>query len=254
MLSGATDGFNPALHAELARLEAGNFWFRARNRLIAWAVRRYFPEAKTLLEIGCGTGYVLSALAAALPGAQLSASEVHADALSYAADRVPGATLFQMDARALPFESEFDVVGAFDVIEHIDVDTEVLREMHRAAAPGGGVLITVPQHPFLWSAFDVHSHHVRRYTAAELRDKVTAAGFDIVRMTSFVSLLLPLMLASRLIKRTSPENHDPLAELRVSGWRNAALEAVMAAERGLIRLGASFPAGGSLLLVARRGG
>ncbi len=251
-LSGVTEGFDPALHAELARLEAGNFWFRARNRLIAWAIRRYFPEAKAFLEIGCGTGYVLSGVAAAFPHAQLSASEVHADALPYAADRVPAAAFFQMDARAIPFESEFDLIGAFDVIEHIEADEEVLSEMHRAAVPGGGALITVPQHPFLWSAFDVHSHHVRRYTAAELRRKVIAAGFEIVRMTSFVSLLLPLMLASRLARRDAGEGYDPLRELRVKSWVNGALEKMLDIERMAIRAGVSWPAGGSLLVVARR--
>ena len=85
--------------------------------------------------------------------------------------RVPDAALMRMAARRIPFDGEFDVVGAFDVIEHIEDDRAVLREMHRAAVPGGGILLTVPQHPFLWSEFDRQARHVRRYTAPELREK-----------------------------------------------------------------------------------
>lgn len=246
------EGFDPALFAELARLEARNFWFRSRNRLIAWALRRYFAHAQSLLEIGCGTGFVMAGIAGAVPGIRIAASEAHVAGLGFAAQRVPGACLMQMDARAVPFAAEFDVVAAFDVIEHIEDDRAVLREMHRAARPGGGILLTVPQHPWLWSEFDVRARHVRRYTARELRGKVLAAGFEIVKMTSFVSLLLPLMLLSRLRARAPGPDYDALAELRIAGWRNAMLGGVLACERGLIRAGLAFPAGGSLLLVAYR--
>jgi SAM-dependent methyltransferase len=245
-------GFDPMLFAELARLEARNFWFQGRNRFLAWALRRYFAHAQSLLEIGCGTGFVIAGIADAVPGIRIAASEAHVSGLRFAARRVPGAHLMQMDARAIPFAAEFDVVAAFDVIEHVEDDRAVLREMHRAARPGGGILLTVPRHPWLWSEFDVRARHVRRYTARELREKVLAAGFEIVRMTSFVSLLLPLMMLSRLRRRAPASDYDALAELRIADWLNATLGAALACERGLIQAGLDFPAGGSLLVVARR--
>jgi SAM-dependent methyltransferase len=247
----ATDsGYDPGHYAELYRLEAAHFWFRARNRLLAWALARYFPDARSACEIGCGTGFVLAGLREAAPGLRLAASEAFVEGLAFARSRVPDAELLQMDARAIPFTEEFDLIGAFDVLEHVPEDAAVLREMRRAVKPGGGILLTVPQHPWLWSAADEAARHVRRYTAAELREKVTAAGFRVERLTSFVSLLLPLMLASR---RARPKGGgDPYAELRIGGFANALLSAVMDLERGLIRLGVSFPAGGSLLLAARR--
>lgn len=251
-LAAQSEGFDPALFAELAALESRNFWFRARNRLLVWALRRHFPGAANFLEVGCGTGFVLQGIAAAFPALTLCASEVQTEGLAYAAERVPRAQFLQMDARRMPFDREFDVIGAFDVIEHIAEDETVLAAMYRAVRPGGGILLTVPQHPSLWSEYDVRAHHVRRYTAGELRHKLTRSGFEIVKMTSFVSLLLPLMLLSRRSQRVTGADYDPLAELRIAPVANALLEYVLDAERLLIRAGLPLPAGGSLLAVARR--
>ena len=240
------------MFAELAALEENNFWFRARNRLIVWALGQYTPAFSDFLEVGCGTGYVLQGVAAAFPSARICGTEAQTEGLKFAASRVSRATFLQMDARHMPFDREFDVIGAFDVIEHISEDESVLTQMHRALRPGGNLLLTVPQHPFLWSEYDVRAHHVRRYTAGELRHKLTRAGFEIVKMTSFVSLLLPLMMLSRRSQRVAGADYDPLAELRIAPVANALLKCALDAERLLIRAGLSLPAGGSLLAVARR--
>jgi len=253
-LAAQAEGFDPALFAELAALEARNFWFRARNRLIVWALQRQVPAFKDFLEVGCGTGYVLQGVAAAFPDTRLCATEAQTEGLQFAAARVPRAAFLQMDARHMPFDREFDAIGAFDVIEHIAEDEAVLAQMHRALRPGGSLLLTVPQHPFLWSEYDVRAHHVRRYTAGELRQKLTRAGYEIVKMTSFVSVLLPLMMLSRLTRRTAAPDYDPLAELRIGSLTNALLERALDAERLLIRAGITLPFGGSLLAVARRPG
>lgn len=250
----ADAGFKDAHFGELVNLEARNFWFRARNKLIVWALQRYFPDKPNFLEVGCGTGFVLSGISAACRHLKLAGSEISSAGLAHAAKRVQGAELFQMDARAIPFVEEFDVIGAFDVLEHIEEDEKVLGQLHRALRTGGGLLITVPQHEFLWSRMDVHACHVRRYGARDLAAKVRAAGFDVLRMTSFVSLLLPLMLASRLRQRQPYEggSYDPLAELRIGGLTNSLLERVMDVERLLIRAGLSFPVGGSLMMIVRK--
>lgn len=245
-------GFQPEAFAELVALEAGNFWFRARNRLIIWALRRHFPQIKRYLEIGCGTGFVLSGVAQAYPQALLTGSEVFSVGLPYAASRVDTAEFLQMDARHIPYEEEFDVIGAFDVLEHIEEDDVVLSEMLRSVLPGGGIILTVPQHPWLWSRQDDYACHVRRYRVRELRKKVLYAGFEVELETSFVSLLLPAMLASRLTRQKASATSDHMAELRLPSFINRAFEGVMNIERLFIRLGLRFPAGGSLLLIARK--
>jgi SAM-dependent methyltransferase len=251
-LAEESDGFEAAYFDELAPLEAGNFWFRSRNRLIVWALTKYFPGIDSLLEIGCGTGYVLSGIEQAFPGLRLSGSEIFSNGLNYTKQRVGSCGLYQMDARAIPFEEEFDVIGAFDVLEHITEDELVLSEMYRAVRPGGGILLTVPQHAFLWSQADEHACHMRRYSARDLKNKVRQAGFSLVRVTSFVSLLLPLMILSRLRQRAPNTEYQALAELKISGFTNWLLTQTLSLERALIDMGLPLPAGGSLLLVARK--
>jgi SAM-dependent methyltransferase len=244
-------GFKAEYFNDLCALEAGNFWFRARNSLILWALQKYFPGFASFLEIGCGTGFVLSGVASEFPSATLYGSEIFNEGLGFAARRVKRATFMQMDARRIPYADEFDVIGAFDVLEHIAEDETVLAQLHRALKPGGGLLITVPQHPRLWSSADQFACHVRRYTASEIHSKVEQAGFEIVRSTSFVSLLLPAMLASRRRGRDSG-GFDPRDEFRIGRAANRALEEIMRIERLLIRMGVSFPVGGSRLIVTRR--
>jgi SAM-dependent methyltransferase len=247
-----SEGFRSTYFSDLAHLEARHFWFRARNRLIVWAMRRYFPNAASFLEIGCGTGYVLSGVAQAFPDMTLWGSELLSAGLEFAAARVGRAHLCQMDARYIPFEAEFDVIGAFDVIEHIVEDQGVLDRAFRAVRPAGGIILSVPQHAFLWSQQDVYACHVRRYSRADLTEKVARAGFSVERVTSFVTLPFPLLLLSRLRKRHAAERFDPLDELQIGDTANAMLERTLDIERRLIMAGASLPFGGSLLLVGRK--
>ena len=113
-------------------------------------------------------------------------------------------------------------------------------------------MVTVPQHPFLWSPVDEVAGHVRRYRASDLVGKIARAGFRVVRTTSFVSLLLPAMIASRLTRSSYSGTRVAAGEFGVGTTVNVVLERILDLERGLIRLGMSFPAGGSLLIVARK--
>jgi SAM-dependent methyltransferase len=248
---GAAEGFDPALFEMLARIEETNFWFVNRADLIIALLRRYFPTAGNILEIGCGTGSVLLALRRAMPNLRLVGSELHPRGLQIARKRLDDALLVQLDARRIPARSEFDVIGAFDVIEHINEDDAVLAQMHFAIKPGGGLIITVPQHRWLWSETDDAAHHVRRYQSGEVERKLSASGFRILRSTSYTSLLLPLMMLSRSLRRRGSDT-SPFAELQVSGWLNRALSSVLRFEIELTRRGLNWPFGGSRVVVAQR--
>ena len=252
-MSGQDAEYDPALFAELVRLESGHFWFRQRNRLIADFVAGNFPGVRDYLEIGCGTGYVLGHLSQRHPDWRTWGSELHLEGLRFARARLPQARLLQMDARRIPFAAEFDLVGSFDVLEHIPEDEAVLASIHAALKPAGGLLVTVPQHPFLWSSQDEAARHVRRYRRGELEGKIRNAGFEVLRSTSFMTLLLPAMLGSRLFNRMSESaRRDPLRELRIGALANCVGNLLMRGDRAMVSLGLDLPLGGSRIIAARK--
>lgn len=251
-LAHENEGFRSDYFETLARLEENNFWFRVRNHLIVWAMRKYFPTAKNFFEIGCGTGYVITGIRNAFPSLQVSGSEIFLAGLPFARQRLPQASLFQMDARAIPFFEEYDVIGAFDVLEHIEEDRGVLKEMYDAIRPGGGVLLAVPQHAWLWSRIDDASYHKRRYDRRDFVQKIESAGFRVCKVTSFVSLLLPLMALARLRYLLPSGKQDYQLEFKLDARINKILEGVLNLEISLIRSGMDFRLGGSLFVVATK--
>jgi ubiquinone/menaquinone biosynthesis C-methylase UbiE len=247
-----TGGYDDALFERLAEAEPHSFWYRSRARLIVDLVRRFFPQARDLLEVGSGSGGVLLALQRAFPELRLVGAEPSSQGIALARRRLPAEIeLVEADVLALPYEEAFDVVGAFDVLEHVQDDDAALRALARATRRGGGVIVLVPQHPRLWSDMDRVAQHVRRYKRAELVQKARAAGLEVVYAGSFVSALLPAMIASRGARRLLRRAYDPVAELR-PGPLNGVFERVLDAERRLIGRGISLPAGASLVVVARR--
>jgi SAM-dependent methyltransferase len=244
--------YDPGFYPELAGLEEANFWFSSRNRLIAFLLGKHFSSARTFLEVGCGTGLVLAATQRARPCLRSSGCDLYPEGLRYARARNPAARLLRMDAARLYFEEEFDLLGAFDLLEHVEDDEAVLREMHRALRPGGGLLLSVPQHRLLWTETDVAAHHVRRYGRRELRTKVAGAGFRVLEMVSFVSLLLPVLAAARLAGSALKKRYSVHGELGLNPILNSAFGTLMGAESALVRLGLRLPFGGSLVISARR--
>jgi hypothetical protein len=134
-----------------------------------------------------------------------------------------------------------------------------MASMYEAIRPGGGVVLAVPQHPFLWSEFDEVSHHERRYRRGEMESKLAKAGFEIVFSASYTVILFPAMVASRLLRgRGRPaaaQDTGPTSdggELRLPRWLNAFARTVLQAEVTLTLAGLHFPVGGSRMVVARK--
>lgn len=256
-LADTGSGFDPAAFALLATMETGHFWFVPRNALPAGLAARYARCARRILEIGCGTGFVLAELAHRFPDARLVGSELHPTGLRIARERLGMRAAFaQMDVRAIPTEAVFDLIGAFDVIEHIEEDEAALAAIHRALAPGGVAIIAVPQHPWLWSEADNVAHHARRYSRGEMNEELRRAGFDVVFSTSYCALPLPLMISNRAMacfrQRTGKASQRSEVEAAPLRPINAALRSLLRAKVALGMAGLRFPVGGSHVVVAQR--
>lgn len=236
----------------ISKVERKSWWFQSRNKIILWVLRRINPKVgDTFLEVGCGTGFVLSAVSKELPGLKLSATEFFGEGLEIARLRVPQCQFDQQDARQIEIESAYDLIGCFDVLEHIREDLLVLSNFRRALKDSGFLLITVPQHKWLWSSLDEYAHHVRRYRYNDLALKLRKAGFKIEFHTSFVSLLLPAMFISRMLV-SKKQITTSTTGLEISWFMNLIFNLFMKIEFQLIKLGIIWPAGGSLIVLASK--
>ena len=251
-LADTISGFDPQLFEMLAGVEADHFWFVARNKLIVGLVRKFFPNARRFLEIGCGNGAVLKAVAGDRAWERLVGSELQPNGLAFARERLPRNVEFvQMDAREIPAVDAFDLTGAFDVIEHIPDDEAVLRGLRGATQTGGGIIVAVPQHPWLWSSADDMAHHQRRYRRNELEDKLCRNGFEVLFSSSFTTLLLPLMIISRRKAKTGNSEERVDREFAMSPLINSLLKTALSVEVGMTLGGMKWPVGGSRVVVAR---
>jgi SAM-dependent methyltransferase len=139
-------GFDPGHYSKLYEIEEGHFWFVHRTGIILEKIRTSGPGAHKLLELGCGTGIVLAAVHKTFPVIDLHGCDLYAEGPRFAANRVPGASFYQLDACRMPFEDEFDIILALDVLEHIEDDEKAISEMYRSLRKGGRLIVTVPQH------------------------------------------------------------------------------------------------------------
>src|SRR5205814_3237017 len=121
------------------------------------------PAGYRVVEIGCGTGNTLRMLKEACSTAALIVGiDLFEEGLVYARRRT-NASLVRARIEDAPFVVPFEVVGMFDVLEHIEDDAAALSSVRSLTRPGGHLVLTVPAHKALWSRFDEESHHCRRY-------------------------------------------------------------------------------------------
>ena len=255
--------YDPEFFGRLFGVEDRHFWFRARNRAIAAVIRQIEPRLQSgyrVLEMGCGTGNVLRVLERYCARGAIVGMDLFAEGLRYARRRT-SCLLVQGDVHAPPFSARFDLIGLFDLLEHLADDVSVLRSIHDMLAGEGTLLLTVPAHPSLWSYFDAASHHRRRYAPAELERKLSLTGYRVEYLTQYMASIYPWVWLRRafsaLVDRCAAGDVDRAAELasnelRVRPVLNELLVWLLSAEARLIARRRRLPIGTSLLAVARK--
>lgn len=235
------------VYEQMAELDQRHWWYRARREVLATLIRRRVrpPAGAHVLEIGCGTGHNLAMLA---EFGHVDALELDEQARSLAEGRL-GRTVMSAPLPELADVPghHYDLVGAFDVIEHIDDDRAAMASIASRLKTGGKLVVTVPAHPWMWSAHDVVNHHKRRYSKRALRSLIQSSPLRLDSIGYFNSLLFPVAVAERLSSKLRGKDEADLS--LPPALINTALERVFAAERHLVgRL--PMPPGLSLFAVA----
>lgn len=234
-----------------------SFWVRSRNRLFKSIVQDHLvATGKTkLLEIGCGTGGFIQQIAEN-ENLDITGSEIYLKGLLYAKKNLPNVNFIQYDITQGEIGEKFDLIVAFDVIEHIENDITAISNINKMLHKEGVLILTVPQHMFLWSSLDEIVKHKRRYSRRELVTKLQENRFDISYATSFLFVLFPLMLISRIFDkgRDQSQSDEVALEKRVkfSNVLNWIFDRLMRIDEALIRWGISLPFGGTLVVVAKK--
>jgi SAM-dependent methyltransferase len=244
---GDCDTFPEELFERLRKVEDNHFWYRGRNRIIETMLAKHLPRRdSTVLEVGCGTGYVSSLIKSM--GYSVDCADLMLEGLKYCKSRCVGIRLFQFDLYKVPFRGHYDCVCAFDVIEHIEDDLLALRNIAEALKPGGFFFMTVPAYGFLWSSSDDYKRHKRRYSSQQLKSKIELAGMEIIRKSHFMMFLLPFMFLSRFFLKNELKD-----EIRINPILNHVFFYALVLELYLMRY-IDLPFGSSILFVAKRNG
>lgn len=244
-----------ALYRDHADLEERHWWFEGRRRVIASVLDRHLPRGASarLLDVGCGTGGMLSLLrdfghASGIdlsPEAVQLAQERHGAGVAVHVGGIPG---------GLPGPGSLDVVTAFDVVEHIEDDLAAVTALREVLVPGGFFVCTVPAFGFLWSEHDDLNHHKRRYTAPGLRALLEQADLEVVELSYFNTWLFPLVAGVRVARKRTGRRSGASDLALPPPLVNRMLTAVFGSERALVGRGRKLPFGVSLIAVARRRG
>jgi SAM-dependent methyltransferase len=235
-------------------IEDRSFWFSHRNECVGATLAR-FPFEGPLLDVGGGNGAVSHALIAR--GLQAITLEPGTKGAFNARTRgVRDVVCSTLEAAAFE-DASFGAAGLFDVIEHVEDDVALLREVRRVLRTDGVIAVTVPAFEWLWSSEDDVAGHYRRYTLGQLARVIERAGFEVAYATYFFAALVPPIFAFRRLRRLfgkreeaavnrgAAQQHVPNAAAR------ALLSAALTPERAWIARGRKIPFGTSCLAIAR---
>lgn len=236
----------------LYKEEEKHFWFISRKEFIYQQMKSIVNPSSRLIEIGAGTGNVSRYLK--LKGyTSIAVGEMHLKGLQYAKSYGID-ECYQFDLLSAPFDSEFDAICLFDVLEHIDEDVKALENIHKMLTEHGHIILTVPAHKWLWSRDDIIAGHKRRYTKRELEKKLNNIGFEVRVSRYFFISILPLLFLRRFVHKddgTHISKEEYLADISINPILNKILLYLTRVENKFNKYLPNF-FGGSLFVLAAK--
>lgn len=243
----------PHEYRVMFELEQEYWWYRGLRVLIDELLTRYAARdgSTKILDAGCGTGKNLELL---LARGNAWGVDLVEEAIRFCQLRgLPHERALVASLLDLPFPDQFfDLAFSFDVICNITDDVAAFAEIRRTLKPNGVVIAQLPAYQWLWSAHDVAVGHKYRYTASDLREKISRAGLRVERVTYLNTALFPFIALMRFARRSEARNGHAYSDLvPLPHAMNESLTRVFSAEmrRTATR---NMPFGISLLAIARR--
>lgn len=231
--------------AAYARLYREHWWWRAREAILLEKLReilRGSPGAK-ILDVGCGAGVFFNALEEFGAPEGIESDRAAVEQSGRWRDRIH---VGELDDTFVPGHA-FDLILMLDVLEHVQSPDQVLRRAVDLLTPTGQILVTVPAFGWLWTSHDEINHHLRRYTAKEMRRLMSRAGLSVDETCYlFQSLVLPKLLVR--VKEALAPSGGGLPRTPAPAI-NAALQAWFRSEHVIAGW---LPFGSSVMAVARR--
>jgi ubiquinone/menaquinone biosynthesis C-methylase UbiE len=239
---------NPEEYRKMRSVEDDYWWFVSRRELALTLLDTYAKtQNATILDVGCGTGAVLSELESR--GHAIGIDLSH-DALTFSNDRGLNHLVYA-NAEQLPFvDNLFDAVVSLDTIEHVPDHESAIAEIFRTLKPGGVFVMNVPAFNWLWGPHDIALMHQRRYTRQQVKSLLVSQGFQVEKLSYSVFFLFPAVILRRLAdKFNKGEPKVTLPQFRTS--TNQALKSLMRTEGQLFQR-VNFPWGSSVVSVAKK--
>lgn len=148
-------------------------------------IRAYVPSFDSALDVGCAEGSFLAHAVRAFPKVEWQGTDVSEYALEKARAALPRLRLQQSGAEKLPFaDASFDLVTAFDVLEHVPELKAGVNELHRVLKPGGYLMVTVPVYdgPLGWvvEALDKDPTHLHKHGRRWWLDGDLSSRFELL--------------------------------------------------------------------------
>lgn len=241
-------------HTNLASIEDESYWFRHRAGVLLDLMDSHPPRG-ALFDIGGGNGYIVRALREAGHAAVLV--EPGEDGCRIALQRGLAPVLWGTTSELGIAEQTIPSVGLFDVIEHVLDDHGFMSHIFDLTTPGGRLYLMAPAFGVLWSASDETAGHYRRYSAATVREVVSAAGFEVEYLSYlFRVLTIPLFLLRSIPYRIGVKSSANTTEAHrlPHGWIGSWVARTLENEMRRVRAGHVIRWGTSLVLVARKPG
>lgn len=243
---------DPQIYQEMIGQEDTHWWFRSRRSIVASLLDNItLPEHAKVLDAGCGSGGNLQLLASK---GELYAFEMNDTAREHAKKRGIATIEAGKLPDAIPFAGiNFDLIGLFDVLEHVEDDKSALRALTGRLNTGGILCINVPAYQWLFVRHDRLHHHFRRYSRSELIHKVKTAGLKVEFVSYWNCLLFPVAVLVRILDRFNVPKDHTIGSRKPSGLLNELLFRLVSVEHFLIpRI--RLPFGLSLIMIARKPG